>query len=230
MGSPSRPPRGQKTSLLIHPQSLSAGRADPFVPGGRLTAYRLALSVKGSGYGPGSRMASPACSTPGATTPDVVPPTPPGPALPAPGESMYTRTKYQQGRRPSPPLLPVQCCGQLSHGTAAGTVIGNSALMGTYVRDEYRLFQRFPHCIPVLFPGFQQHSIPHSSPDSACSRSPFFRPLITLTIAFAPAVALLLHSIGVVRWLLSHVPRPFKHFSRPSRSGRGVRYSQFRFK
>ena len=46
-------------------------------------------------YGPGSRTLSPACSTPRATTPDVIPPTPPGPALPAPGESMYTRTKYQ---------------------------------------------------------------------------------------------------------------------------------------
>ena len=55
-------------------------------------------------------------------------------------------------------LSPVQCCCQLSHGVAAGTVIGNSALMGTYVSNKYRLFQRFSHCIPVLFPGFQRHN------------------------------------------------------------------------
>ena len=91
-----------EASILFQPRKLSAGRADPFVPGGRLTAYRLALTVKGSGYGPGSRTLSLACSTPGATTPGVVPPTPPGPALPAPEESTYTRAKCQQGRRPNP--------------------------------------------------------------------------------------------------------------------------------
>ena len=67
-----------EASILFQPRKLPAGRADPFVPGGRLTAYRLALTVKGSGYGPGSRTLSPACSTPGATTPGVVPPTPLG--------------------------------------------------------------------------------------------------------------------------------------------------------
>ena len=85
-------PASHRGKFLLYPYRPaphpSAGRADPFVPGGRLTAYRLALSVKGCGYGPGSRTLSPARSTPGATTPDVVPPTPPGPALPAPGESM----------------------------------------------------------------------------------------------------------------------------------------------
>ena len=92
-GKPVPAAQRAKTSIPIHPQGLSAGRTGPFVPGGRLTAYRLALSVKGCGYGPGNRTPSPACSTPGATTPDVVPPTPPGPVLPAPGESTYTRTK-----------------------------------------------------------------------------------------------------------------------------------------
>ena len=82
-------PEGKSPPILFHPQGLSAGRADPFVPGGRLTAYRLALTVKGSGYGPGSRTPSPACSTPGATTPDVVPPTPPGPAPPRLPENRY---------------------------------------------------------------------------------------------------------------------------------------------
>ena len=101
-GKPVPAAQRAKTSIPIHPRGLSAGRADPFVPGGRLTAYRLALTVKGSGYGPGSRTLSPACSTPGATTPGVVPPTPPGPALPAPEESTYTRAKCQQGRRPNP--------------------------------------------------------------------------------------------------------------------------------
>ena len=62
--NPSRPPRGEKFSFLLYPYRPaphpSAGRADPFVPGGRLTAYRLALTVKGCGYGPGSQMVSPA--------------------------------------------------------------------------------------------------------------------------------------------------------------------------
>ena len=31
----------------------------------------------------------------------------------------------------------------MSHGTAAGSVIGNAALVDTYVRDKERLFQRF---------------------------------------------------------------------------------------
>ena len=97
--------------------------------------------VKGGGYGPGSQTLSPACSTPGATTPDVVPPTPPGPALPAPGESMYTRTKYQQGRRPSPP-----CRGR---GTGLARWWGHKVLKG-------------PNTLAVVrshFPGIQQRKL-----------------------------------------------------------------------
>ena len=52
-GKPVPASQRAKTSIPIHPRGLSAGRADPFVPGGRPTAYRLALTVKGSGYGPG---------------------------------------------------------------------------------------------------------------------------------------------------------------------------------
>ena len=175
-------------------------------------------------------MASPACSTREATTADVIPPTPPGPALPAPGESMYTRTKYQQGQRPSPPcrgggpsLLPVQCCGQLSHGTAAGTVIGNSTLMGTYVRDEYRLFHRFSHRIPLLFPGFQRHNAQISCQGllqvSVLQATDHLDHCQAASIA--PAPSLFLHPIGI-----SQVPSPFRQSSSPSLSGKGVRHSQ----
>ena len=57
------------------------------------------------------------------------------------------------GRTLGRPYYQFSAAGQLSHETAAGTAIGNSALMGTYVRDEYRLFHRFFHRIPVLFQG-----------------------------------------------------------------------------
>ena len=46
-GKPIPASQRAKTSIPIHPRGLSAGRADPFVLGGRLTAYRLALTVKG---------------------------------------------------------------------------------------------------------------------------------------------------------------------------------------
>ena len=68
-----------------------------------------------------------------------------------PGSRGIDVYSYKVPARPeAKSLSPVQGCGQLSHGTAAGTVIGNSALMGTYVRDEYRLFHRFPHRRPPL--------------------------------------------------------------------------------
>ena len=44
------------------------------------------------------------------------------------------------GRTLGPFPSPVQYCGQVSHGTAAGSVIGNAALVDTYVRDKERLF------------------------------------------------------------------------------------------
>ncbi len=76
-----------------------------------------------------------------------------------PGSRRIDVYSYKVPARPeAKSLSPVQCCCQVSHGAAAGTVIGNSALMDTYVSDEYRLFQRFSHCIPVLFPGFQRHN------------------------------------------------------------------------
>ena len=179
-------------------------------------------------------MISPACSTRGTTTVDVIPPTPPGPALPAPGVSTYTRKEYQHSRRPSPPcrgggpsLLPVQCCGQLSHGTAAGTVIGNSALMGTYVRDEYRLFHRFSHRIPLLFPGFQRHNAQISCQGllqvSVLQATDHLDHCQAASIA--PAPSLFLHPIGI-----SQVPSPFRQSSSPSLSGKGVSHSQLRSK
>ena len=159
-------------------------------------------------------MVSPACSTRGTTTVDVIPPTPPGPALPAPGVSTYTRKEHQHSRRPSPSLLPVQCCGQLSHGTAAGTVIGNSALMGTYVRDEYRLFHRFSHRIPVLFPGFQRHNAQISCQGllqvSVLQATDHLDHCQAASIA--PAPSLFLHPIGIRPMVAFTSPQPFPTF------------------
>ena len=76
-----------------------------------------------------------------------------------PGSRRIDVYSYKVPARPeAKSLSPVQCCGQLSHRTAAGSVIGNSTLMDTYMRDECRLFQSFSHRIPVLFPGFQRHN------------------------------------------------------------------------
>ena len=84
-GKPVLAAQRAKTSIPIHPRGALRREGRPVRPWREAhSAYRLALTVKGAGYGPGSRTPSPACSTPGATTPDVVPPTPPGPALPAP--------------------------------------------------------------------------------------------------------------------------------------------------
>ena len=39
------------------------------------------------------------------------------------------------GRTLGPSLSPVQYCGQMSHGTASGSVIGNAALVDTYPKE-----------------------------------------------------------------------------------------------
>lgn len=131
--------------------------------------------------------------------------------------------KYRLSPMPPPPCSArspaphradfgtVLITGQLSHGTAAGTVIGNSALMGTYVRDEYRLFHRFSHRIPLLFPGFQRHNTQISCQGllqvSVLQATDHLDHCQAASIP--PASSLFLHPIGIRPMVAFTSPQPF---------------------